>query len=126
MPNCSALHCIFAIGMAQFSPSATKPVMAARRSFAPNTQMQQPAHESMLYDSPYTSIYYNKQSQPGCCGECIAQGKECSSECITQTRHCLSEMSLCQALGVGCILPPLCTPLLVAWCWYRGNGVRDY
>ena len=67
--------------------------MATRRSFAPNTQLQAPVHETMLYDSPYTAIYYNKQSQPGCCGECIAMGKECSLECYTQTRHCLSVAS---------------------------------
>lgn len=57
----TALH--FPISTAQYSPPVNKPAMAARRSFAPNTQLHSPVHETMLYDSPYTAIYYNKQSQ---------------------------------------------------------------
>ena len=99
---------------------------ADRRSFPSTTSMQPPARESMsMYTYPHSTAIHYEQRQPGICSECIAQGKECSLECWTQTRNCLSEMSLCQALGVGCIVPPLCTPLLLAWCWYRGNGVRD-
>ena len=101
---------------------ATKPKQFKAKSMAPKPG---PVREDMaIYVSPYNAIHYETRP-PSACSECIVQGKECAHECWSQTRHCVSEMSLCQALGVGCIIPPLCTPLLLGWCWYRGNGVRD-
>jgi hypothetical protein len=97
-----------------------------RRIGALNAATPPPPRESMQIVS--NPVYYYSDGgghkQKGCCAECIGQTKECAAECFEQTRQCLSEMTLCQACITGCIIPPLCTPLLAAWCWYRGNGVR--
>ena len=102
-------------------PAPAREAMALYAS--PNTAIQY-GQDMALYTSPYNAIPYQQtQQQPSACSECMQQGKECAHECWTQTRYCVSEMTLCQALGVGCIVPPLCTPLLLAW-WQWSAGLE--
>lgn len=104
--------------MGDFYPSKAYAPRSSFRTAPP------PTRESMQFEGKQFNYHADGHHQQGCCAECLAQTKECAGECFLQTRACLSEMTLCQAMITGCIIPPLCTPLLAAWCWYRGNGVR--